>query len=229
MTDLQNEAAATYVVMGNVASQYPEVTILVPYFHAGMVRLNTISALMASLGIQQSKNLTGITEGKNLHMGDLIQYSVSVAGAVYSFATIQNDPDTQAKVNYKLWQFNGMNQAALMHAAGVVLDEAKKIDPLELAKGGISAAEITAFEAAYMKYSDKRFNPREARIDRGEYTDQIAELFTEAYNLKKNTLDRLAVQFKQKSPEFYRKYITASMIIHHPGAPTTPKETPPAV
>ena len=43
---------------------------------------------------------------------------------------------------------------------------------------------------------------------------QLADLFAEAADLKKNTLDRLACQYQRKAPEFYQKYKAAATVIY---------------
>ena len=230
MNDYQNAKVKTYVLMGDVADSYPAVVALVPRMQGAFVRMRSISNEIISISSQQSADLTGVTTDKNMDMKELNDSMVDVAGAVYSYAGLQNDPTTQAKVNFKEWKIDRMTQPQLMDAAGVVLAEATKIAPEDLTQEGISPAEMTAFRAAYTTYTDVRFDPRNATIDHKELTDRLAELFTEAYNLKKHTLDRLIVQFKRKSPEFYNKYLSASMIIYqHNSTPEADEVTPPAV
>ena len=56
----------------------------------------------------------------------------------------------------------------------------------------------------------------------------MAELFSQAENIKKNTLDRLAPQFERKAPEFYNKYKTAAHVIYRRAAKKTDTTTPEA-
>jgi hypothetical protein len=53
---------------------------------------------------------------------------------------------------------------------------------------------------------------REAVIDRSGVTERLRKLFDEGNSLVRDTLDRLAVQFKRKDPEFYMKYKAARLV-----------------
>ncbi|NJO91618.1 MAG: hypothetical protein HC831_23635 [Chloroflexia bacterium] len=54
--------------------------------------------------------------------------------------------------------------------------------------------------------------PKHAIIESAGYTEQLNLKTNEAYKLKKETLDKLATQFKRKDPDFYRLYDAASSI-----------------
>jgi len=143
----------------------------------------------------------------------VIHQLVDVSGAIHSYAIFKNDKTLGAKVNYKEWTVNRMSLTDLLDACAIVLEEASKIAPQELALEGISAAEVAELTSDYAQLKAGKSNTRSAIIDRTGYTQQIADLFTQAADLKKNTLDRLATQFQRKSPEFYQKYKAASMVI----------------
>jgi hypothetical protein len=83
-------------------------------------------------------------------------------------------------------------------------------------------AELTEFKSDYEQLKAGKSDTRSAIIERTGYTQQIADLFTEAADLKKNTLDRLSTQFQRKSPEFYQKYKAASMVIFKRSAKAAP-------
>jgi len=143
----------------------------------------------------------------------VIHQLVDVSGAIHSYAIFKNDKTLGAKVNYKEWTVNRMSLTDLLDACAIVLEEASKIAPQELALEGITAAEVAELTSDYTQLNAGKSNTRGAIIDRTTYTQQIADLFTQASDLKKNTLDRLATQFQRKSPEFYQKYKAASNVI----------------
>ena len=209
------------------AKNAPATISLIPTFAKGITRMDEINTEIDSLSMQQSKNITGITHDKNAQLEDVIGYIIDVAGAVHSYAIGKGDKTLQAKVNYKVTRIDKMKQAEVIDAAGVVLEEAGKIPAEALADEGITAEEMTKFAAAYTLLKGSTSGTREAVIERTSYTDRLADLFTEAADVKKNTLDRLASQFIRKAPEFYNKYKAASTVIHrHAAKPVTPVPDP---
>ena len=200
------------------AKNDPEAISLIPTFAKGITRLDEITTEIDTLSMQQSKNITGITDDKNAQLEDVIGYIIDVSGAVHSYAIGKGDKTLQAKVNYKVTRIDKMKQAEVLDAAGVVLEEAGKVPAEALADEGITAEEMTQFAAVYNHLKGSTGGKREAVIERTGHTDRIADLFTEAADLKKNTLDRLATQFMRKAPEFYNKYKAAATVIHRHAA-----------
>lgn len=204
----------TYKLMTKEAKANPEVVSLIPAYAKGMNRLDVLTTEIDQLAAEQSKNLTGITVDKNVLLTDVEVYVVDVAGVLNAHAQMHGNNDLQAKVNFTQAALAKMQLAEVLSAAAVVLEEAAKLTPEELAEGGISAEEMTQFTSAFNELRDAANDPRAAIIDRTGYTQRLAELFTEAYELKKHTLDRLATQFARKAPEFYQKYQAAATVIY---------------
>jgi len=221
MNDYQNAKHASYKLMVIEAQNYPKEVATIPAFATGMARLETINRLTEELGIQQAKNLTGITKDKNAVAESVIDYLLDISGAVHSFAVTKKDKTLQERVNYKETAIDRMSIADLLKAAAIVIEEADKLTPEQLTDQGITAAEMTAFKAAYAELKATSTDKQTAVIDRSGYTQQIADLFAEAGDLKKNVLDRLATQFQRKAPEFYHKYKAASIVIYKRKSKTT--------
>jgi len=221
MNDYQNAKHASYKLMVIEAQNYPKEVATIPAFATGMARLETINKLTEELGIQQAKDLTGITEDKNAVANTVIDYLLDVSGAVHSYAVSQKDKTLQARVNYKVTTVDRMSIPFLLKAAAIVIEEANKLTPEQLTEQGITVAEMTEFKAGYTELNAKNSDKRTAEIDRSGYTQQIADLFAEAGDLKKNVLDRLATQFQRKAPEFYHKYKAASIVIYKRKSKTT--------
>ena len=225
MNSYQISRQASYKLIVTEAKNNPGSIALIPTFAKGITRLEEITTEIDSLSVQQSKNITGITDDKNTQLEDVMGFIIDVAGAVHSYAIGKGDKTLQAKVNFKVTRIDKMKQAEVIDAAGVVLEEAGKIPAEALADEGITAEEMTQFAAAYALLKGSVGSKREAVIDHTGYTDRLAELFTEAADLKKNTLDRLASQFMRKAPEFYNKYKAAATVIHrHGGKAAAPVE-----
>jgi len=223
MNDYQKAKLTSHKLIVIEARQYPNEVSLIPTFATGINRLETISNQIDVISVQQAKNITGVTDDKNAVMEDVIDYMIELSGAVHSYAVSTNNQTLKAKVNYKESTIERMSQPDLITAAAIVIEEADKIGPA-LANEGISTTELNEFRTAFDKFKETSSEPREAIIDRTGYTQQLADLFSEASDLKKNTLDRLAIQFKRKAPEFYAKYKSASMVIYKRRSKTSTTE-----
>jgi len=217
MNSFQISTLTSYKLIGTEAKNDPTALTLIPTFAKGITHLEEIVTEIDDLSVQQSKDLTGITDDKHELQEELADIVIDVAGAVHSYAVGKGDKTLQAKVNFKTHKVHIMNQSELKNAAAVVLEEAAKMPAEALAEEGITAEEMTQFTEAYNAFKGSADDKREAVIDRSGYTDRIADLFAEAADLKKNTLDRLASQFIRKAPEFYNKYKAASTVIHKHG------------
>jgi len=180
------------------------------------------STQIEDAAIQQIKDIGGVTTHKDTQMDDLCDLLLDVSGAVHTYALKKKDEALATKVNYNESKISKMSRTDLISISGAVQEEAGKIAPEDLLIQGISDEELKDFNDAYLAYKTVSTDPREAKIEHSGYTKQIANLFVEATNLKKKTLDRLATQFKRKDPDFYQKYQAASIIFYKRSAKTTP-------
>jgi len=212
MNDYQSAKLASYKLIVKESKSYPEVVSLIPTFDSGINKLDAIIIEIDDIGIQQAKDITGVTADKKTIINELNENLVDVSGAMHSIAVTRNDKTLQAKVNFKESKVGRMTQAELMNAAAIVLEEAVKMAPEVLAGEGITAEEMTNFRAVYTQCKLASSDTRGAIIDRSGYTQRLSVLFGKASDLKKNTLDRLVSQFKRKSPEYYQKYKAASLV-----------------
>lgn len=198
----------------------PESISKVPKFGVVVDRLRQICSDIEELQIEQEKDLTGITADKGVALENLSDSSIEIAGALYSYAHDKNDNILMAKVNLKATQIANMTQSELTATAKIILEEASQVPQEELANEGISADELSAYSELINYFSSVKSSKREAVIDRSGVTEKLSKLFEEANSLVKNKLDRLAVQFKRKDPDFYLKYKAARAIQYR----ATPKK-----
>jgi hypothetical protein len=195
----------------------PESIAKVPKFGIVVNRIEEICNEIEPHQIEQEKNLTGITVDKDIIVENLTDSTVEISGAVYSYAHDINDNALMARVNYKSTRLESMSQSKLVAVAGVVLEEALKIPTTDLANEGISGEDLTAYQELIARFSVVKSSKKEAVIDRSGTTKKLNNLFKEASSLLKDKLDRLAVQFKRKDPEFYLKY-KAARSVHYRSA-----------
>jgi CRISPR/Cas system-associated endonuclease Cas3-HD len=170
----------------------------IPYFEQGVDRLAALLPEIELLSVTQDKDLTGITQDKNELADQVIDYLIEVSGAVHSYAEQNGNKALQSLVNYKSAKVVRLDQHDLITAGDIVLNEAQKIP--ELSNAGISPQELNEFNEALTRLKSSTSNRREAGIEQSGSTKRIAELFSRAEDIKKNTLDRLAPQFQRKAP-----------------------------
>jgi len=221
MNNYQAAKHASNKLIVTEARNNPTVVSLIPSFATGINRLEVINTSIDAIGIQQAKNITGFTDNKSFLRNELSDSVLDVSGALYSYANERNNKDLAAKVNFKEAAIGRLTNADLIITAGIVLDEIHKLSMSDLINEGISSSETKLLEDSYASFKTANSEPREAVIDRSGYTQQLADLFAEAADLKKNTLDRLVTQFQRKAPDFYAKYKAASIIIYKRAAKNT--------
>ena len=214
MNDYQNAKKASYKLIVVEAKNDAASMNLIPRFAAGISRLEIIVNEMDALAIQQSKDITGVAQNKNMLLDQLRGYTLDISGAIHAYASDQKNMELAAKCNFKISALDRMSAAELLDAAGVVRGEAQKLGAEIMANQGITPEEITEFNELYTQGNEELTHPREAIIDRSSHTQRLDDLFVEAATLKKGTLDRLATQFQRKAPAFYAKYKAAATVIY---------------
>lgn len=214
MNKYQNAKLDSYKLVVKEARNNKQTTDLIPKFAKGIDRLEVIVTELDKLKTEQEADITGIAEDKGALQEELSDYVLDVAGAVHSYAQSNKDFTLMARVNFKPTSIERMNQHDLISAAETTRTEAAKL-PLEvLAEEGISAQELAAFTKLIEDFRNIKPAPREAIIDRSSVTERVKGLFTEAQELIKGSLERLASQYKKKNPDFYLKYKAARNIIY---------------
>jgi len=94
----------------------------------------------------QEQDFSGVTTHKTFTMDNLSNYTVDIAGAVYSYAEKKNDVVLKGKVNYKRGALANMTPGEIISAANTVQAEAKKVPAADLVKEGISADDLKAYD-----------------------------------------------------------------------------------
>ena len=215
MNSYQKAKLSSYKLIVIEKNSHPEIVANIPYFAQGVDQLATLISEIELQSANQNKDLTGITEDKNELLELVIDHLIEVSGAVHSYAELNGNKALQSLVNYKPTKVVRLDQHDAITAADIVLNEAQKIP--ELSNAGISREELNEFNEALTRLKASTTNRREAGIEQSGSTKRIAELFAQAEDIKKNTLDRLAPQFQRKAPEFYSKYKAAATAIYRRG------------
>jgi hypothetical protein len=214
MNKYQTAKQDAYTLVVKESKSNPDSIKLIPKFAKGIEQLDTIIQKIDVIRVQQEKDLTGITVDKRYSLNNLTDYMVDIAGALHAYAHDNGNNTLMGKVNYKPSVVEKMSQAEIIAAASIVYEEAGKIPAAELAEVGVSADELKEFAGLNDYFKNIKSAPREAIIDRSGSTEKLRDLFKEAGKLVKDSLDRLATQFKRKDPDFYLKYRAARNIVY---------------
>jgi hypothetical protein len=223
MNDYQDEKLDSNKLVVKIARENQETTNLIPDFADGITRQEEINNEIDRIRILQEKDNSGVTENKNYTLKSLLDQTLDISGAVHSYAVKKEDTQVMSKVDFKVRTLSKMVPGKLISAAGTTLEEAKKVPSADLAKTGISSDELKAYEEIVEHYKSISNSPRATQIEVSVYTKQLLALFKESGKLYKQSMDRLARQFKTKAPEYYMKYHAARKAIHRGGSDS---ETP---
>ena len=224
MNSYQKAKFKSYKLIVIEKNNNPEIVATIPYFEQGVDKLAALLPEIESQSVTQDKDFTGLTKDKNNLIDHVADYVIEVSGAVHSYAELNGNKALQSLVNYKPTKVVRLDQHDLITAADIVLNEAQKIP--ELSNAGVSPEELTEFKELLSNLKNSTSDRREAGIEQSGSTKSIAELFGQAEDIKKNTLDRLAPQFQRKAPEFYNKYKAAATVIYKHAAKKTDTTTP---
>lgn len=209
MDKRQTKQHASNELIVKEATNDPESLELVPSFKKSIVRLGEINAEIDSLETQQGKDLGGIATNKKIVRLSLIDWMLEVGGAVHSSASETGNYTLKSRVDYKQTVINRMEQLELISVAGIILKEAQSLTAEALLEQGISPEDLATFQSLIDKFKGVQSSPKEAIIDRSGATEKIGTLLAEARGIIKNSLDKLALQYKRKAPEFSRRYKAA--------------------
>jgi hypothetical protein len=214
MNDYQEEKHTSNKLVVKVANENPEATKLIPDFEDGIKKLDVINKEVEKVRTLQEEDKSGVTDNKHYTLDNLRESTLDVGGAVHSYGSKKKDVPLMGKVNFKAGKLSGMVPGKIIAAANTTLEEAKKIPAEDLAKAGITAAELTEYEALVTYFKTVSAAPREAQVEVSAYTKRLAVLFAESRELFRDSLDKLARQFKKKAPSFYVLYRGARKTIH---------------
>lgn len=209
MNETQTIQHASNKLIVKEATNDPASLAMVPNFNKGINRLGVINSEVDSLGIQQEKDLSGVKTDKDKTVVSLVDYVIELSGAVHAHAYETGNDTLLSRVDYKASQIKQMATADLLTVAGVVLEEAQRMPAEALTAVGFSFEDLAIVQSLIAELKEVKTGPKEAIIDRAGITETLRVLFAESRGIVKNTLDKLAPQYKRKAPEFYRRYKAA--------------------
>jgi hypothetical protein len=192
----------------------PDAVNLISAFKAGIDRQKIINQDVEKYRAEQERELKGITLDRDNVQEKLIAQVLDICGAIHALAVAANNKEMMLQTDFSENELMHLKQQELIACATNVLNIAQSVDANQLAQNGISTDEVAELQTLIENYKVVYNDPRGAIIERSDYTRLIRELLAESVALRKNTLDKLAQQYKRKNPSFYLRYEAASNIIY---------------
>jgi hypothetical protein len=185
---------------------------LIPAFASGIAKLKSNNIEIRATMVLQGESNTGITDEKGITHVELIDCMIDVEGGVHAYAKAKGDSVLLAKVSHTSSHYGNMAFSVLIDIAKSILQLAKAIPTVDLSQYGISTSEITELETTLQKFTTIKSSPKEAKIEHSGYTQKIVNLQTDSQFIL-SLLDKMAIQFKKKAPEYYAIYKTSRNVL----------------
>ncbi|MFN8254491.1 MAG: hypothetical protein U0W24_02300 [Bacteroidales bacterium] len=213
MNNYQKDRLSCLKLIIAEAKKNPLSTSLIPKFESAIAELETLTAGIDALQVNQEKDTTGITADTNQLIDQLIDYMIEISGALQSYAYDKNNNALKEQVNFTESALEHLGKQDIIAAGSLLIEETDKLTVEELTELGISTNDLNELKDLFKKVKQVNQAPQHAIIEKSGYTTKLGQLINEAWLLKKNVLDKLATQFKRKDPGFYYKYQSCSMVI----------------
>ena len=212
MTDRQENKFSMYLAVRIVCNSYGIVwSEFVAYVKTFGDFETIISQIMETRLIQEGKT-TGVAENKQKEEDEMINKTVSIASAVFAYASVIGDNELKEKINYSPSKLRKSRDTILRDRCQLVHEETSKVID-DLGDYGILAADLEELQQEIDDYAAIIALPRTAIGTRATATAQLIELFKQGDDVLNSRLDKLTEQYKSNNPDFYISYKNARSII----------------
>jgi len=212
MTDRQENKFSMYLAVRIVCNSYGIAwSEFVAYVKTFGDFETIISQIMETRLIQEGKT-TGVAENKQKEEDEMINKTVSIASAVFAYASVIGDNELKEKINYSPSKLRKSRDTILRDRCQLVHEETSKVID-NLGDYGILAADLEELQQEIDDYAAIIAKPRTAIGTRATATAQLIELFKQGDDVLNSRLDKLMEQYKSNNPDFYISYKNARSII----------------
>ena len=212
MTDRQENKMSMYLAVQIVCNSFGIVwSEFVAYVKTFGDFQAIISQIMETRLIQEGKT-TGVAEDKQKEEDEMINKTISIASAVFAYASVIGDNELKEKINYSPSKLRKSRDTILRDRCQLVHEETSKVID-DLGDYGILAADLEELQQEIDDYAAIIALPRTAIGTRATATAQLIELFKQGDDVLNSRLDKLTEQYKSNNPDFYISYKNARSII----------------
>ena len=179
-----------------------------PAFIVAKTHLNTRLDFVESLMRGISLKNTGAAKDKKNAREHLCEWLETVGSGIYAFAQKNNNLTLAQKVSAPYSTYLRMRGTELQEAAQAIYDLAD-LHKAGIADYNVGPDDLTKLAAAIQKFKTDNSKPRGLIID-GKSTRSILKKAVKDLNdFIKEEMDKIAITYKSKNPEFYTHYFNA--------------------
>lgn len=191
------------------------ITSSTPAFQTAFNILKAKIAAIVNTAQQKSGALTGVAADKKAAKQNLCKLAATVAGAIYAYASANNNETLQQSMNLPVTALMRARDEAVAPLCQMIHDRAES-DFDALKDYGIKPVHLTDLQTALADYFAKSINPRSAVSNRKTVNANLTVLFKEADEILKNQLDKLIELFREDHPDFVNTYFETRIIVDPP-------------
>ena len=179
-------------------------------FNEHMISYKSVLQEIAAKEDERSKATLGKVKNKAKVRRSVTDQALSISGAVYAYAKKTGNVSLTETVDYKKTDFDKFRDAGLVIELSSLKDTAIRYSA-EIAKYGITADKITAFENEIIKYSDALGERNTGSATRQGAKKTMITLFSDADSLL-DSIDRFMESYKIIDKDFYDGYKASRVI-----------------
>lgn len=159
---------------------------------------------------------SGAAANKASCLDAVVPVAVEIASAVHAYAVDNNDGELAGQTDFSDTDIRKRREPQIVAVCAKILSLATEhVD--DLADYNVTQAKLTAFSKKVDAYEKACPRPRQNVATKSASTKALPRLFQQARRIIDTRIDKLMVQFKTSSPDFFSEYQTARKMVNQPG------------
>ncbi|MDR2065870.1 MAG: hypothetical protein LBP85_09230 [Prevotellaceae bacterium] len=185
----------------------------IPAFVEAVNELHDIIGVIDEEALRQTETTSkGVSQTKNELEAKMVQTAVTVANLIYRYAFKTKNNDLLVKTGINKNIFYHLPDVEAIATARSIAAEMNRLSS-ELEIYGVDEPLRNELEQAIADFQAALAQPRNAIVEKKQYTGNLAKAFAEADSVLYDGLDKLIVKFKTSAPAFYTDYKNARNLI----------------
>ena len=226
MNQSQENVTTMFETTAGVLEQNKSVWAKMAAFADAVDRANTGINAIRQKGSDQRP--TGDTDAKQAARDAVEAETLVIGSQLSALAAKNNDAMLAAKVNYDRSALDKASVSDLLTAAKFVQGAAAANAETLASSYAISADDLKVFDVAITTLDGMKDAPRKAVVNRMAATLSLPETITSVRGIFRNEIDKMMEKFRRTSPDFYKAYFAARVIIDRTGSHASKKSSSPA-
>ena len=212
MTDKQENLFSMFVVLYGFLLKFPAVIASIPAFQRAVEKFGVLINEIKEVDSGRQSIKSGKSDQKSIKKDKLISAIYIVASSLYTYADENNKPEILNRVDKAESYYKRMRDTNLLMEAKDLVKLTAGIET-ELADQGLSSEEIAEVTTLAAEFEAAMKEVGTSEAEGTSATKSVYQLIGEAKNLFDNQINVHAEKFKNKNPEFYNQYLSASRVI----------------